>query len=90
MRAFQVESLSFARTLARTLAITHPRNIAFNGVYQCDLKIGEWIAIIGCGGLGQFGIQYAKAMDLKVVGLEMKDTVLSAAKVSTASTGDVN
>jgi len=54
------------------------------------LKIGEWIAIIGCGGLGQFGIQYAKAMDLKVVGLEINDTVLSAAKVSTASTGDVN
>ncbi len=46
--------------------------------------------MIGCGGLGQFGIQYAKAMGLKVVGLGMKDTVLSAAKVSTASTGDVN
>ncbi len=46
--------------------------------------------MIGCGGLGQFGIQYAKAMGLKVVGLERKDTVVSAAKVSTASKGDVN
>jgi D-arabinose 1-dehydrogenase-like Zn-dependent alcohol dehydrogenase len=64
--------------------------VAFNGVYPCDLRSGEWIAMIGCGGLGQFGIQYAKAMGLKVVGLGMKDTVLSAAKVSTASTGDVN
>lgn len=25
---------------------------AFHGVQDCELKPGEWIAIIGCGGLG--------------------------------------
>lgn len=58
---------------------------AFNGVNSCDLKPSEWIAIIGCGGLGQFGIQYAKAMGLKVVGLDINDNVLAAAKVSPRS-----
>lgn len=55
--------------------------IAFNGVDGCQLKAGEWIAIIGCGGLGQMAVQYAKAMGLKVVGLDVNDAPLAAAKV---------
>jgi D-arabinose 1-dehydrogenase-like Zn-dependent alcohol dehydrogenase len=57
---------------------------AFNGVDSCDLKPGEWMAIIGCGGLGQLGIQYAKAMGLKVIGIDVNDTVLEVAKESGA------
>lgn len=33
---------------------------AYHGVDDCGLKPGQWMAIIGCGGLGHLGIQYAK------------------------------
>jgi D-arabinose 1-dehydrogenase-like Zn-dependent alcohol dehydrogenase len=33
---------------------------AYHGVQDCELREGEWMAIIGCGGLGHLGIQYAK------------------------------
>ena len=33
---------------------------AFHGVEDCGLKPGQWMAVIGCGGLGHMGIQYAK------------------------------
>jgi hypothetical protein len=42
---------------------------AFNSIDSCDLKSGEWICIVGCGGLGQYAVQYAKAMGFKVIGM---------------------
>jgi alcohol dehydrogenase, propanol-preferring len=69
---------------------------AYNGVYDCELKPGQWMAVIGCGGLGHLvselvkdvlasltqrqGIQYAKAMELKVIGIDISDTQLDVAK----------
>ena len=44
------------------------------------MKTGEWLAVVGCGGLGQLAIQYGKAMGYKIVGLDINDNVLSAAK----------
>lgn len=38
------------------------------------------MAIVGCGGLGQLGIQYAKAMGLKVVGIDIDDGILKVAE----------
>jgi propanol-preferring alcohol dehydrogenase len=32
-----------------------------------DVKPGEWVAILGIGGLGHLGVQYAKAMGMNVV-----------------------
>ncbi|KAK6380439.1 hypothetical protein LTS17_005629 [Exophiala oligosperma] len=52
---------------------------AFHAVDQCELKPGQWMAIVGCGGLGQMGIQIAKAMGLKVIGIDINDDVLKAA-----------
>lgn len=37
------------------------------------------MAIVGCGGLGQMGIRFAKAMGLKVIGIDINDEVLQAA-----------
>lgn len=37
---------------------------AFHSVDSCELKAGDWLAVIGCGGLGQYAIQYAKAVSL--------------------------
>jgi len=53
---------------------------AFNGVDSCDCKPGDWMAIVGCGGLGQFGVQYAKALGLKVIGIDIDDSILGIAK----------
>jgi len=53
---------------------------AFHAVDNCELKPGDWLAVIGCGGLGQLAIQYGKAMGFKVVGLDINDDVLEAAE----------
>lgn len=38
------------------------------------------MAVVGCGGLGQFAIRYAKAMGYKVIGLDINDAVLKVVK----------
>lgn len=38
------------------------------------------MVIVGCGGLGQFGIKFAKAMGLNVIGIDINDEVLKEAK----------
>ncbi|OAG10696.1 GroES-like protein [Paraphaeosphaeria sporulosa] len=53
---------------------------AFHCVDSCELKPGQWLAIIGCGGLGQLAVQYAKAMGFKVIGIDINDDILSTAK----------
>jgi propanol-preferring alcohol dehydrogenase len=49
---------------------------AFHSVDSCELKPGQWLGIVGCGGLGQIATQYAKAMGLKVVGIDIADANL--------------
>ncbi|KAF2115234.1 chaperonin 10-like protein [Lophiotrema nucula] len=53
---------------------------AYHGVEDCQLKPGQWMAIVGCGGLGHLGVQYAKAMGFKVIGLDIADQALEEAK----------
>lgn len=45
---------------------------------------GEWVAISGVGGLGHVAIQYAKAMGLKVVALDVAPEKLALAKAAGA------
>ncbi|KAI0136801.1 hypothetical protein BJ170DRAFT_30980 [Xylariales sp. AK1849] len=51
---------------------------AFHAVDSCELKANQWLAIVGCGGLGQYATQYAKAMGFKVVGIDINDDVLES------------
>ncbi|CAG8126163.1 unnamed protein product [Penicillium salamii] len=53
---------------------------AYHSVKKCGLQEGEWIAIIGCGGLGHLAIQYAKALKLRVIGIDISDSQLESAK----------
>lgn len=53
---------------------------SYHGVEDCGLQPGQWIAVIGCGGLGHLGVQYAKAMGLKVIGIDIIDGQLEEAK----------
>ncbi|KAJ5378263.1 Polyketide synthase enoylreductase [Penicillium cataractarum] len=52
---------------------------AYHSVKKCGLAKGEWLAIIGCGGLGHLAIQYAKAMELRVIGIDISESQLESA-----------
>ncbi|KAJ4258020.1 hypothetical protein NW762_008157 [Fusarium torreyae] len=47
---------------------------SFNAIRGCrqHLNEGDWIAIIGAGGVGQLGIQYAKAMGLNAIAIDIE------------------
>lgn len=53
---------------------------AFHSVDSCELKPGDWFGIVGCGGLGQLAAQYARAMGLRVVGIDVADANLEEVK----------
>jgi propanol-preferring alcohol dehydrogenase len=50
------------------------------GVKETEARPGEWIVISGIGGLGHIAIQYAKAMGLHVVALDVSDDKLAMAR----------
>lgn len=52
----------------------------YKGLKETDARPGEWVAISGIGGLGHVAIQYAKAMGLKVVALDVAEDKLSLAR----------
>ncbi len=52
----------------------------YKGIKETKARPGQWIAISGCGGLGHLGIQYAKAMGLKVCAVDIDDGKLAHAK----------
>ncbi|OAP61717.1 hypothetical protein AYL99_03920 [Fonsecaea erecta] len=62
------------------LETASPLFCAFNTVESCELKPSEWLAVVGCGGLGQAAVQYAKAMGIKVIGLDISDETLTEAQ----------
>ena len=43
----------------------------YKGLKETEARPGEWVVISGVGGLGHVAIQYAKAMGLKAVGLDI-------------------
>lgn len=70
----------YEASYAYRLVSTDASTPAFHGVDSCELKPNQWIVIVGCGGLGQFGIKFAKAMGLNVIGIDINDEVLKEAK----------
>ncbi|KAK4615655.1 Alcohol dehydrogenase [Fulvia fulva] len=54
---------------------------AYRSVIKTGLKSGEWIAFVGSGGgLGHLGIQFAKALGYKIVGVDARDEGLELTK----------
>jgi propanol-preferring alcohol dehydrogenase len=45
-----------------------------------DTKPGDWVAISGIGGLGHLAVQYACAMGLNVVAVDIDDEKLHLAQ----------
>ncbi|KAF5494131.1 Alcohol dehydrogenase 4 [Colletotrichum siamense] len=58
---------------------------AWRGVVQAGLEAGQWLAIVGAGGgLGHLGVQMAKALGLRVIGIDARDEGLELARRSGA------
>ncbi|SFI05332.1 alcohol dehydrogenase, propanol-preferring [Bosea sp. OK403] len=56
----------------------------YKGLKETEARPGEWVAISGIGGLGHVAIQYAKAMGLKVVALDIAPDKLALARTTGA------
>ncbi|CAH1674055.1 Alcohol dehydrogenase [Hyphomicrobiales bacterium] len=56
----------------------------YKGLKETEARPGEWVAISGVGGLGHVAIQYAKAMGLNVVALDIAPEKLAIARESGA------
>jgi alcohol dehydrogenase, propanol-preferring len=80
-RLFSVPELLVSGEICCVDLLTH---LAFHAVDSCELKAGQWLAVIGAGGLGQLAVQYAKAMEANVVAVDVNDTTLENAKAQGA------
>lgn len=50
----------------------------WRAVLETELKAGEWVCFVGSGGgLGHLGIQFARALGLRVVGVDARDEGLA-------------
>jgi len=52
----------------------------YKGLKETEARPGQWVAISGIGGLGHIAVQYAKAMGLHVVALDVTDDKLALAR----------
>jgi propanol-preferring alcohol dehydrogenase len=52
----------------------------YKGIKETEARPGEWIVISGVGGLGHIAIQYAKAMGLHVVAIDVLEEKLALAR----------
>ncbi len=52
----------------------------YKGLKMTDARPGNWVVISGVGGLGHLAVQYAKAMGLNVVAIDVDDTKLAFAR----------
>jgi propanol-preferring alcohol dehydrogenase len=51
----------------------------YKGLKVTDTKPGDWVVISGIGGLGHLAVQYAKAMGLNVIAVDIDDAKLDLA-----------
>ncbi|KKQ45894.1 MAG: Zn-dependent alcohol dehydrogenase [Candidatus Moranbacteria bacterium GW2011_GWC2_37_8] len=52
----------------------------YKGLKETETKPGQWVVISGVGGLGHLAVQYAKAMGLRVIAVDIADSKLKLAK----------
>lgn len=57
----------------------------YKGIKVADCNPGEWLVVSGVGGLGHLAIQYAKAMGLQVIAVDIAEDKLKLAKTLGAS-----
>lgn len=52
----------------------------YRGLKRTGARPGQWVAILGIGGLGHIAIQYARAMGLRVAAVDVSNDKLELAK----------
>lgn len=52
----------------------------YKGLKETEVRPGQWVAISGIGGLGHMAVQYAKAMGMHVVAVDIAEDKLALAK----------
>ncbi|WP_316188434.1 MULTISPECIES: alcohol dehydrogenase AdhP [unclassified Bradyrhizobium] len=82
---YVIASAAFAARLpanvdfARIAPILCAGVTTYKGLKETDARPGEWVVVSGVGGLGHVAIQYAKAMGLKAIGLDIAEDKLKLA-----------
>lgn len=72
--AVQCAKIPKGTDLAQVAPILCAGVTVYKAIKTADLKAGDWLAISGAGGgLGSLAIQYAKAMGLRVLGIDGGD-----------------
>jgi propanol-preferring alcohol dehydrogenase len=56
----------------------------YKGIKETGTRPGQWIAISGIGGLGHLAVQYANAMGMRVVALDVAEDKLALARTNGA------
>jgi propanol-preferring alcohol dehydrogenase len=56
----------------------------YKGIKETETRPGQWIAISGIGGLGHLAVQYASAMGMRVVALDVAEDKLALARTDGA------
>jgi propanol-preferring alcohol dehydrogenase len=52
----------------------------YKGLKETEVRPGQWVLISGIGGLGHMAVQYAKAMGMRIVAVDIADEKLELAK----------
>lgn len=52
----------------------------YRGLKRTGVKPGQWMAVIGIGGLGHIAVQYARAMGMRVAAVDVSEEKLALAK----------
>ncbi len=66
---------------AQASSITCAGVTTYKAIKVADVKAGQWVAVYGCGGLGNLAIQYAKhVFNAKVIAVDINDDKLALAK----------
>lgn len=52
----------------------------YKALKETEVKPGEWVVISGIGGLGHIGVEYAKAMGMRVAAVDIAEDKLELAK----------
>ncbi|MDT3739303.1 MAG: bi-domain-containing oxidoreductase [Candidatus Kapabacteria bacterium] len=68
----------------KSAAYTTVAAIALQGVRQADVRIGETVAVIGLGLIGQITIQLLKSSGCRVIGLDIDESLFKTAAESGA------
>ncbi|KAJ5716272.1 hypothetical protein N7493_008183 [Penicillium malachiteum] len=55
---------------ARTAPLFCAGVTVYGAILTSNLKAGQWLTIVGIGGLGHLGVQYAKALGAKVIAID--------------------